>query len=279
MDSASAHVPSPCFIDGSAGRLFALHHPAAITVLPRRALIYVAPFAEEMNRARRTAALQARALAEKGIDALLLDLFGTGDSEGDFRDARWQIWLEDIAAGARWLRERRIEIIGLWGLRLGALLAVAAASSAAGQFQRLLLWQPVVDGKNMLTQVLRIRVAAGMHGQAPRETTDTLRRALAAAGSIEVAGYEISADLAQALDAARMDRMPLPPGLRVDLFELGGEQGLTMPVQRTLQLWRDAGLRTSATVVSGEQFWAVQEAAPAMGLIEATTAVIEAWSD
>lgn len=279
MDSGSARKPSACFIDGPAGRLFALHHPAPVPVLPRRALIYVQPFAEEMNRARRTAALQARAFAETGIDALLLDLFGTGDSEGDFRDARWQIWLEDIVSAARWLRGREIEVIGLWGLRLGALLAVAAASAAPEQFRRLVLWQPVVDGKTMLTQVLRIRVAAGMHGRAPRETADTLRRALATDGSVEVAGYEISAELAQALDANRIDRMPLPRALGIDVFELGGEQGLTLPVQRTVQLWRDLDLNTSTKVIPGEQFWAVQEAAAAMSLIEATTAVIAPWTE
>src|SRR3546814_1526626 len=60
----------------------------------------------EMNRSRRMAALQARALAALGIDVLLLDLFGTGDSAGDFRDARWEIWREDAMAAVAWLGAR-----------------------------------------------------------------------------------------------------------------------------------------------------------------------------
>src|SRR3546814_14337350 len=78
------------FIDGPAWRLFAIHHAAAPHCRQGLGLVYLPPFAEEMNRSRRMAALQARALAALGIDVLLLDLFGTGDSAGDFRDARWR---------------------------------------------------------------------------------------------------------------------------------------------------------------------------------------------
>jgi alpha/beta superfamily hydrolase len=40
-----------------------------------------------MNKARRMAALQARALAALGYGVLLLDLHGCGDSSGDFGDS------------------------------------------------------------------------------------------------------------------------------------------------------------------------------------------------
>src|SRR3546814_14690353 len=94
------------FIDGPAWRLFAIHHAAAPHCRQGLGLVYLPPFAEEMNRSRRMAALQARALAALGIDVLLLDLFGTGDSAGDFRDARWEIWREDAMAAVAWLGAR-----------------------------------------------------------------------------------------------------------------------------------------------------------------------------
>ena len=79
--------PEPLFIDRPGGDLFALYHP------PRRApqggVVYIPPFAEEMNRSRRMAALQARALAESGWGVLTIDPYGCGDSAGDFADARW----------------------------------------------------------------------------------------------------------------------------------------------------------------------------------------------
>ena len=59
------HRVEPLFLDGGAGRLFAVHvRPEAAA---RETLIYVPPFAVEMNRSRRMAALQARALAARGI--------------------------------------------------------------------------------------------------------------------------------------------------------------------------------------------------------------------
>ena len=51
-----------------------------------------------MNKSRRMAALQARAFAEMGFGVLQIDLFGCGDSSGDFSDARWDIWKQDLIA-------------------------------------------------------------------------------------------------------------------------------------------------------------------------------------
>jgi len=48
-------------------------------------VLYVHPFAEEMNKSRRKAGLQARVLARVGYDALQIDLRGCGGSSGDAR--------------------------------------------------------------------------------------------------------------------------------------------------------------------------------------------------
>ena len=96
---------------------------------PRGALLYLPPFAEEANRSRRMAVLQARRLAARGWPVLLLDPFGTGDSAGAFHEARWELWLADAAQAAAWLATRWPGgSVTLWGLRLGALLAAALAA-------------------------------------------------------------------------------------------------------------------------------------------------------
>lgn len=278
MNGRRRHGASPCYIDGREGRLFAVHHPAQREGRPRRGFLYIPPFAEEMNCARRTAALQARALSAAGFDVLLLDPFGTGDSEGDFGDASWNIWLADVAAAAQWLRAHGVERIGLWGLRLGALLAAAAVADTPEQYSRLLLWQPVVDGRAMLTQFLRIRVAAAMRGDGARETTDSLRAAIASGEAVEVAGYAVNDGLAQAMDRLRIDAAwPVPRAIGVDVLEIG--QAATIPVQRLVQHWREAGVVVAEMVVPGEHFWAIPEAAPATGLIGATTSVVQTWTE
>ena len=63
------------FLPVTGGRLFCLlHRPAGETAI-KGAVLYVHPFAEEMNRSRRMAALQAKAMASAGYMVLQVDLF------------------------------------------------------------------------------------------------------------------------------------------------------------------------------------------------------------
>src|SRR5436190_21776504 len=90
------------------------------------AMLYLHPFAEEMNKSRRMAAMQARALAAAGWTVLQLDLFGCGDSEGEFGSASWTQWLDDAAAAIEWLDADTGSTPALWGVRTGCLLTVQA---------------------------------------------------------------------------------------------------------------------------------------------------------
>ncbi len=63
---------------------FCLFHPAQGRA-SGAPLLYLHPFAEEMNKSRRMAALQSRALAEHGYAVLQIDLLGCGDSSRRLR--------------------------------------------------------------------------------------------------------------------------------------------------------------------------------------------------
>lgn len=261
----------PVFLDGHSGPLFAVYHGAAAREA-RRAALFIPPFAEEMNRSRRMAALAARAFAEAGIDTLLLDLFGTGDSAGDFLNADLARWQDDILAAADWLEAQGSTRIVLWGLRLGGLLAAATAARHPERFRRFLLWQPVLDGKALLTQFLRIRVAAAM-ADGKTEKTDELRALLAAGHPVEVAGYEVSPALAQGLDELRLDRLIVPADAQIDWLEVEAEArpGLLPASQRVVENWRGAGVAVTTATVAGDPFWTLQETTIAPALIAATT--------
>jgi exosortase A-associated hydrolase 2 len=267
----------PVFLDGSVGKLFAVYHPPSDIARSRGALVYVPPFAEEMNRSRRMAALQAQVFAAHGIAVLLLDLFGTGDSAGDFEDARWTTWLADIQAGADWLHAHDHVPVGLWGLRLGALLATIAAAHEPKRFQQLVLWQPVTSGKAMLSQFLRIRVAAGI-GSSSEKTAD-LRAQWERGEPVEVAGYMVSSELALAIDAARLDTIHPASGTRVMWFEVAaGKSEHVLPAgESTIETWRRAGIIVDARTVAGDPFWALQETTLAPDLITATRDTFETW--
>src|SRR5574337_1504228 len=146
----------------SDGRRFCILHAPAV---PRRdrAILYVHPFAEEMNKSRRMAALGARSLAGSGWTVLQIDLAGCGDSEGNFADASWERWVADVAGAAAWLRVRTGSAPWLWGLRAGCLVALEAVRTAAAA-AGLLFWQPVLAGRQHLQQFLRLRLAADVLG-------------------------------------------------------------------------------------------------------------------
>ncbi len=184
-------------------------------------MLYVHPFAEEMNKARRMAALQARALAAAGWTVLQVDLAGCGDSEGEFGEASWDRWVADVREAVGWLRERSGREPWLWGLRAGCLVASEAAIEMAS-VPGLLFWQPVLSGKQFLQQFLRLKLASQILGSAEAARVDTreLRERLLRGDSVEVAGYELSPALAAGLEAA--DLAPIAGACPVAWIEVTG---------------------------------------------------------
>jgi len=274
-----ATAPQALFLAHGAAARFALYHAPAAPC--RGAWLYLHPWAEEMNKARRMAALQARALAAEGWAVLQLDLHGCGDSAGDFADASWESWRADVALGLDWLHatlgEQLPQAPGLWGLRLGALLALDYAARPAGRApSQLLLWQPVLQGASHLTQFLRLRVAAQMLGDGAADGgTEALRATLAGGTPLEVAGYTLAPALAAALDG--LDASRLPPPCPVHWLEVAPAAGrpLSPVAQRVLQGWQAAGVDGRAQSVAGPQFWATQEIAEAPSLLAATCAILQ----
>lgn len=209
----------PFFFDARPGTRFSLYHAPNPQVAPRGAILYVHPFAEELNRTRRMAALQSRAFAALGYAVLQIDLFGCGDSCGEFNAGRWQIWHDDLALAAGWLAERDSGPLTLWGMRLGGLLALDAAARLRPRC--VLLWQPFMSGRACMNEFLRM--SAQLRDPAPGapRSTAALRAQLAVHGAIEVAGYEVAVPLVKAVDACDAASLALPP-CTVHWFAQGG---------------------------------------------------------
>ena len=241
----------------------------------RGQVLCVAPFNEEMNRCRSMATLLACTLASQGWGTLLVDLHGTGDSAGDYEEARWDHWLADLQAAAQWLDGQPGGCRVLWGIRLGAILAAQLHARRADAGCALVLWQPVLDGKLHLTQFLRVKIAAAMDlVNQPKLTTAGMRADFAAGRTVEVAGYALHPALADALDAARLADHALPTGARVLWLEQGhGDNPELPPVSRSLlERWPGEGRLITTLLFAGPAFWQVHERAVAPGIIEYTSA-------
>lgn len=262
------------FLPGQVGQRFCLYH-AARNGLARGSVIYLQPFAEEMNKARRMAALQARTMAGAGFDVLQIDLLGCGDSTGDFADATWQAWQEDVLLAYRWLRTRSQAPLTLWGLRAGCLLAASVAVDLPEQ-ANFIFWQPVVSGKQHWQQFMRLKMAGELAAGQAKGGVEQLRQQLAAGQAVEIAGYAVASGLADGLEKAELQPPAISLG-RVIWFELSSRDEATLAPasQQRIEQWRAAGFKVDATVVRGPGFWQTTEIEDAPELIAATLAAVE----
>lgn len=263
----------PEFVNCSSGSLFTLswqgHGSKAEHVI-----LHIPAFAEEMNKSRRMVALQAKAFADKGFSVLVFDLFGTGDSAGDFSDATWAIWLQNVVEVANWLKLRGARTISLWSLRSGALLAMDFITQNPGLIKSLLTWQPVFNGDLFVTQFLRLRVAAAMMNSGlPQEKTGDLKKRLQAGEALEVAGYLLNPDLMIPLMTLKSASLALNQLKSVDIFEIVANESASLSPgsMQFLEKLRGVNEAVNSYTVVGDSFWASQEIVVVPNLIKTAT--------
>lgn len=255
--TAAEALPDAFFLDAEKGQRFCLFHRAQGHQVKGR-ILYLHPFAEEMNASRHVVAQQCRALAASGYSVLQIDLLGCGDSSGDFGDATWSAWVQDALLGWQWLRDHAPEApIWLWGLRAGALLACAATRALQAQHPaaqvNLLLWQPMVSGQQQLQQFLRLHAAAQWLGRDAMGEPPAQR--LSAGQHAHVAGYSLSPTLAAGLEDAHLD---LPSGQgRISVVETSAANPPTLSpwIERRKTVWQSAGWQVGTQAVHAPGFW------------------------
>ena len=235
-------------------------------------MLYAHPFAEEMNKSRRMARLQASEFANAGFAVLQIDLFGCGDSAGNFADATWDDWVNDLRCGANWLQETVAAPLWLWGLRAGCLLLAATAAGIKSPVSYL-FWQPPPSGRVLLQQFLRLRLAADMRFGKNKGAMERLRSNLRDAGSIEIVGYELSYTLATGLENAALV-MPIFPTVVhwLELTHLGSDSELLPASVKLIEHWRESGSKVHTQVIRGPQFWQVGEIEDAPTLLQVSVA-------
>jgi len=268
-----AQIPFEAFfLETGAGRCFCLYFPAHGT--PRGAILHFHPFAEELNRSRRMISLQARALAAAGHAVLLIDLFGCGDSGGDFGEATWGAWVENLESAVGWLRGRTDAPLWLWGLRAGCLLSAVLVERGLRP-TGLLMWQPVLSGEQALRQFLRLKAASDMAGGRIAQDHAALRQALDAGAEVHVAGYRLGAALARGMAAAELR---LGEGrMRIECFEMAGGPAaeISPALSARLEQWRAGGHQARARAIDAPSFWQTAEISTSLALIEATVQVLQ----
>lgn len=270
----------PFFLPASGGQRYCLLHLPPPGRSARGGIIYVHPFAEELNKSRHVAAAQARAFAALGYSVLQIDLFGCGDSSGDFGEARWDIWHNDLHLACAWLAQRVDGPLTVWGLRLGALLALDFASRAPLPLARLLLWQPETDGRRSIDRFLRLRLAASMLAGGTQEAPGHARAALAQGESVEVAGYLLAPELALAIDGVSAAALlPTVPAVPVYWLDYQAPEQAGAPLPPLARTWRERGAAVHVASFGDGPFWHSGELLACPQLLAATRTLCRDWLD
>lgn len=119
-------METPTDLSVSGRRLAAVRHEAGGDAV----VLLCHGFRGERTGPNRTFVRTARLLAERGIDSLRFDQYGSGDSEGDFLDSRFDDWIRTI----RVLTERERGAgrrVALLGQSMGGTAVICAAAVSA----------------------------------------------------------------------------------------------------------------------------------------------------
>ena len=146
------------FYFGTQGReLFGCFHEPARKGMRRCSILICQPVGHEYINSHRALRQLAARLAEAGFPVLRFDYYGCGDSCGEAVQGSIARWLDDISAAIAAIRARTGFIpVYVVGLRLGATLA-AMSGIQQDNLAGLVLWDPVVNGKNYWHELLSLQ--------------------------------------------------------------------------------------------------------------------------
>jgi exosortase A-associated hydrolase 2 len=243
---------------------------------PKAHIVFIPPFGEEMNRCRALVSEQARYFAQSGYSCTIMDFYGTGDSQGELQDASLQIWQRNIHLTVETLlREACVPVI-LWGLRLGAFIALDFAAKSALAIDSILLWQPVVSGERYVTQILRQRVAALASKDLPPETTAGIRKQLAQGQNVEVSGYTIGGQLMADIESLSFAHLGSVCAGKVYWLENVSEAGADLAAGTAKAIEQLKSLQNDVVVhtFSGPQVWQLHKRDSLPELISVTNGLL-----
>jgi len=253
--------------------LHAVVHGCACSPHPPWGLLFCDPFAEEKKCAHRVMVEAARAFCAADLTCVRFDYRGTGDSPGEFGAATPEQWVEDILAAVAYARQEvGVPTLGLIGLRLGAALALQAAE-ATEDVDFLVLWEPVINGKQYLTQNLRRSFIKAMLTDEDKFDAGSVRQAHEQ-DIFDFDGYPISAEMRRQIES--LDLLAAPPEfagpslvLNITTKEQPGEPyvalgealGGRVMALRQEPFWSRIGLIEAQATVEATEIWLAEQQA------------------
>ena len=267
------------FFGNSERPLYGVYHAAQPGPGRPIGIVLCSPFGAEAIRAHGMLRVLAERLARAGAHVLRFDYRGTGDSAGDGSDVDLDQWQSDIASADAELRDMSGVTDVVWiGLRLGASLAVLAARKPPAGLAGLVLWEPVLRGKDYLAELDRMHHAymSGALDQAWERIAARNRQHGQGVRTREALGFEIGGPLERALEA--LDLMTVERLAARRVLVVGGKQPVTTELMTHLG---SLGAETDSIDTAADDGWNSEQAMNALVVprlaLDAILARVESW--
>lgn len=157
--------------------------------------VVVPPLFEEVARTRKALVTLARDLAQRGIDVVRFDYFGTGLSAGKFEEFTIEGAREQLEEVMNYCRDQGATRIHLIGVRFGGYLALSNLISSLAPCDNVVAWEPTTDLSSHIEDLFRSDAATQMitYGRV-RATRAEVAASLKKGRPEMIAGYRLSHD-------------------------------------------------------------------------------------
>ncbi len=262
----------PLFVPSGPRNLFLVQHIACDPAVVERRVLIVPPLFEELNKSRRLFALIAEKLAALGMECVIADISGTGDSDGELSELVWQDWLDDLDSIHDWINEQTPKVpLSILSCRASALLVNDWLARRMPDIHSMTLVQPCTSGKTYCNQFLRLRVLANRFAGVDESLAD-IRFMLDEGKHVEVAGYSLTNQLFTGLESIDLKDycQNTVGGLDIIQVSSGSHQNLSPSLKKLLDTWSGQN-RVGSHHVDAESFWLTQEISAPKKVIDLVT--------
>jgi pimeloyl-ACP methyl ester carboxylesterase len=231
----------PVFFGTGSHRLFGVYHTPLQLEPFSQSIILCPSFGQEYIRSYYIIRQLAEQLAKAGHHVLRFDWYGSGDSYGEPENANIDIWVRDIQyAIEELLSTSGAEKVSLVGLRMGAGVALTAAKTIQS-IETIILWDPVVSGKDWLTETKGLHTALVNRFAIVQQVSS----------AFEILGFSFPPQLQKEFERIDFTGEPLPLSSKIHLIISDTCQGYKQLVQ-TFKLVKSC---QSTEVISTQNFW------------------------
>lgn len=198
MTTIATHVE---FYQGIKGSLFRIIRTPEQTF---GHLLFIAPLFEQANKTRHHITRSAINAYQFGLQSIVFDHYGTGDSAGDLVDVNLTLWQQDIVQQVNAIKAKSSQAVYL-SLPLSA--ALLLSDELLNLVDGVMFLQPDFNGKRFIQQFKRLAVVVQLSKNNQIKKDDSASIQKSGKQTIEIAGYVMTPNLLAEISEQSLARL------------------------------------------------------------------------